>query len=211
MPAMKSVRIPLFFALWLSASAFAAETEQDAADAIKSQDYERAVEIMLPLAEAGSRFAQYNLGVFYEEGIGVEPDAAEAYKWTLLAAKQDDIDAIVRLASMQRDGIGTAQDLEASAQNFLLAAENGNVHGQSNMAHAYLNGIGVARDLEKAAYWLEAAANQGHAHSQYTFAAMLVRGAGVEKDVARGTEYLRRAAAQGHEGAISVLGAAKPK
>ena len=43
--------------------------------------------------EQNNASAQYNLGICYANGQGVEKDYAEAYKWTNLAAAQDDEDA----------------------------------------------------------------------------------------------------------------------
>ena len=40
-------------------------------------------------AEQGDAKAQYNLGIFYENGQGVDKSLDEAIKWFRLAAKQD--------------------------------------------------------------------------------------------------------------------------
>jgi localization factor PodJL len=37
--------------------------------------------------------SQYNLGRLYEEGIGVSQNAAEAYKWYLIAARSGDMES----------------------------------------------------------------------------------------------------------------------
>ena len=37
--------------------------------------------------------SQYNLGILYARGIGVELNLAESYKWLVLAANQGDKDA----------------------------------------------------------------------------------------------------------------------
>jgi TPR repeat protein len=41
-----------------------------------------------PLAEQGDANAQYNLGVFYDNGLGVPQDKARAYMWFNLSAAQ---------------------------------------------------------------------------------------------------------------------------
>jgi localization factor PodJL len=44
-------------------------------------------------ADRGVSDSQYNLGILYARGIGVEQNLAESYKWFALAADQGDADA----------------------------------------------------------------------------------------------------------------------
>jgi TPR repeat protein len=60
----------------------------DADAAIKRRDYATALRIVRPLAERGDANAQYNLGVFYDNGLGVPQDRIRAYMWLDLAAMQ---------------------------------------------------------------------------------------------------------------------------
>lgn len=53
------------------------------------------------LAEKGSAQAQYNLGVCYENGDGVEKDASEAMKWYRIASEQGHKDAETALQKLQ--------------------------------------------------------------------------------------------------------------
>jgi len=52
------------------------------------------------LAEKGDAIAQYNLGVMYDEGKGVEKDEKEAVKWYRKAAEQGDDDAKAALKKL---------------------------------------------------------------------------------------------------------------
>ena len=61
---------------------------EDAEAAIKRRDYTTAARIIRPLAESGNATAQYNLGVFYDNGLGVPQDKINAYMWLSLAAAQ---------------------------------------------------------------------------------------------------------------------------
>jgi len=61
---------------------------EDAETAIKRHDYKTATRIIRPLAESGDATAQYNLGVFYDNGLGVPQDKINAYMWLSLAAAQ---------------------------------------------------------------------------------------------------------------------------
>ena len=57
-------------------------------DAAKSGDFETAIEIFLPLAETSDAPSQEMLGLFFEQGLGVQKDYPKAFKWTQLAAQQ---------------------------------------------------------------------------------------------------------------------------
>jgi TPR repeat protein len=61
---------------------------EDAEAAIKRRDYTTAARIIRPLAESGDATAQHNLGVFYDNGLGVPQDKIKAYIWLSLAAAQ---------------------------------------------------------------------------------------------------------------------------
>ncbi len=56
--------------------------------AIKKRDYATALRLIRPLAEQGDANAQYNLGVFYDNGLGVPQDKVRAYMWFNLSASQ---------------------------------------------------------------------------------------------------------------------------
>jgi len=61
---------------------------EDADAAIKRRDYATALRLIRPLAEQGDAGAQYNLGVFYDNGLSVRQDLVRAYMWFTLSAKQ---------------------------------------------------------------------------------------------------------------------------
>jgi len=74
---------------------------EDANAAIKRRDYATALRLIRPLAEQGNANAQYNLGVFYDNGLGVPQDRVRAHMWLNLAAMQG------------RDGAAAFRDLVA--------------------------------------------------------------------------------------------------
>ena len=63
---------------------------QDGVDAYKRKDYKTAYKLWLPLAEQGNAKAQYNLGVMYRDGNGVQQDYKEAIRLFRLSAEQGD-------------------------------------------------------------------------------------------------------------------------
>lgn len=70
------------------AAPMAAGPLQDADAAVKRHDYATAVRLNRPLAEQGNANAQYNLGTFYDNGLGVPQDKVRAYMWFSLSAAQ---------------------------------------------------------------------------------------------------------------------------
>src|SRR5215813_2876010 len=74
---------------------------EDADAAVKRRDYATAVRLIRPLAEQGDATAQYTLGVFYDNGLGVPQDHISAYMWLNLSAAQG------------RDGAAAFRDLIA--------------------------------------------------------------------------------------------------
>jgi len=77
--------IILFFGF---AHTVAAGPLEDADAAVKKRDYATAVRIIRPLAEQGDARAQYTLGVFYDNGLGVQQDRIISYMWFDLSAAQ---------------------------------------------------------------------------------------------------------------------------
>ena len=61
---------------------------EEADAAMKKRDYAAAARLVRPLAQQGDANAQYILGVFYDNGLGVPQDRVQAYMWLNLAASQ---------------------------------------------------------------------------------------------------------------------------
>ena len=96
------MRIIAAILLMLSLAApVAAGPLEDADAAMKRHDYKTALRLIRPLAEQGDANAQYNLGVFYDNGLGVPQDKVRAYMWFNLSAAQG------------RDGAAAFRDLIA--------------------------------------------------------------------------------------------------
>ena len=93
-------------------------------------DFVEAVKWYRKAAEQGLSQAQYNLGVMYAEGRGVEQNDAEAVKWYRKAAEQI-VSAQTGLGVMYAQGKGVPQnDVEAYAW-FSIAAAQGLIQLQS--------------------------------------------------------------------------------
>ena len=105
-------------------------------------DYNAAYEEWLPLAELGDVEAQYNLGVMYDEGAGVERDLAAAATWYRKAAEQGFVDAQTNLGIMYYHGQGVARDPAEAAYWFREAASHGD-----DEAAGYLQRLAAEADV----------------------------------------------------------------
>jgi TPR repeat protein len=70
------------------AAPVAAGTFEDAVDAHARGDYAKALRLIRPLANDGDASAQFNLGLMYTTGQGVQQDDAAAALWFRKAAEQ---------------------------------------------------------------------------------------------------------------------------
>ena len=77
------------------------------------------------LAEKGDAIAQFNLGVMYDEGQGVEQSFKDAVKWYRKAADQGDADAQSNLGLMYYKGQGVEQDFKEAFKWWKKAADQG--------------------------------------------------------------------------------------
>jgi len=112
-------------------------------------------------AEAGDADAQYNLGLMYVLGEGVEQDFKEAVKWYQKAADQGDAIAQSNLGLMYQKGQGVEQDFKEAAKWWQKAADQGNVDAQNNLGVMYANGQGVEQNFVTGYAWWNIAATNG--------------------------------------------------
>ena len=100
--------------------------------AAQSGDYATALREWKPLAEQGTAFAQYNLGLMYHNGQGVPQDYETAVKWFRLAAEQGDAIAQYNLGLMYALGNGVIQDNVYAHMWWNIAASSGNKMASKN-------------------------------------------------------------------------------
>jgi len=131
------------------------------AAAARAGDFERARREWLPLAEGGHRDAQFNLALFYENGLGVAADGAMAAHWYRQAAEGDDRTAQAYLAEMYAQGLGVARDDVEALRWYRRAAESGHPASQYNVGLFYAIGRGVAPNDTQAYAWLTVAHENG--------------------------------------------------
>ena len=116
-------------------------------------DHAAAFSVFRQLAAAGNALGQYNLGVYYRDGLGVAQDYDAARRWFEAAAAQGYDDALNNLGVLYDHGLGVAQDSNRARQYFEQAAAKGNPYAMYNLGVLYENGRGIERDSEQATHW----------------------------------------------------------
>ena len=148
-------------------------------------------------AQAGSVKEQFQLGLVFYLGKGVQIDRGESARWFRRAAEQGRAGAQYNLGRMYCSGLGVAEDDAEAAKWFRRAAEQGLAKAQFNLGLAYDKGKGVPQDGAEAAKWFRRAAEQEHAQAQYWLGMAYDEGKGVSRDDAEAAKWYRRAAEQG--------------
>jgi len=102
--AQHSFKVAFAFALGaIAPSALAANGNVDALEPIQAQlrlkNFNRAAELLEPLAAANNAQAELLLGNLYRQGLGVNIDASQARHWLMRAAEQGDGRAMYELAT----------------------------------------------------------------------------------------------------------------
>ena len=113
----------------------------------ESGDPVTAAQLLKPLAEAGDAHAQYILGSFYDEGLGVSLDHCRALHWYELAAELGLAEAAVKLGESHFLGRCMSQDLDRAAQYYTRAAALGgsSAQGLLSILYDYMAHFDVAR------------------------------------------------------------------
>ena len=133
---LKSLRV----LLWLALCVLPLSACADASDADTLRK-------LTALAEQGSAAAQYNVGMFHNNGIGTAKDPRTAFRWFERAAAE----AGYSLAQGDVGNIyGKRSDWPQAVKWWAAAAEQGYAPAAYNLANAYQRGQGVPKDQVKA-------------------------------------------------------------
>ena len=165
-----------------------------------------AVKWLRKAAEQNHATAQFNLGVFYREGLGVAANYVEAVKWFRQAAEQNLAEAQVNLGACYDSGHGVPTDFVEAVKWYRRAADQNLAEAQHNLGVCYRDGQGVATNDVEAVKWFRRAAEQNYAKAQNELGTFYLEGRGVETDYAQAVRWFRQAAEQGEPHAQMNLG-----
>lgn len=135
--------------------AYANSPAYAAARAKSKQDEMRIFDITDAKARRGDPVAEYQLGNFYRDGVGVDQDLAQAVGCWGAAALHGHARAQTTLGDcFTKGGRGVERDLVQAAKMYRMAARQGDLIGLQRIAECYLSGQGVVKDeVEAYAYF----------------------------------------------------------
>jgi TPR repeat protein len=109
----------------------------------------------------GHSISQYNLGIMYEFGNGINQDKNEAFRLYKLAAGHGHREAQYSVGYCYDGGIGVQQDPYEAARWYESAAKQGHHEAQFNLGNLCKAGRGIKKDLRAAMKWYQLAADGG--------------------------------------------------
>jgi TPR repeat protein len=141
------------------------------------------------LAEWGKTTSQYELGLMYYKGQGVEQNYKEAFKWFRVSAQKGLPDAQFYLGLMYYEGKAVACNYSNALYLFLAAAKQGQTEAQFILGDMYISGQGVKRNYIKAYAWTSIAYKNGYdqAEQNLQFLNKEMTAAELEKAMAEAT------------------------
>ncbi len=163
----------------------------------------KALEWFMVAAKQGHIEAAYYVGLYYQNGKGVEQNISEAIKWYEKAAIKNDRDALYHLAMI----LIRLEDKEWTTIFELLmrAAKQNHPNAQYNLAVMYQKGDGVEVNVEQSIYWYEKAAQAGLPNAQYNLGMIYYEGRLVDKDEEKARSLWQQAAKQGFDPAVKLM------
>ncbi|MCW8917444.1 MAG: sel1 repeat family protein [Gammaproteobacteria bacterium] len=165
----------------------------DGLAAFNAGDYAQAFAIWKPLAEAGDIKARYNLGLMFQQGLGVAKDPHQARQLFAAAAKQGDADAQYQLGFIYYQGEGVFRSNKDAHHWWSLAAAQHHPRAQYNLAVLHAYGIGIATDHDKALKLWHAASMQGYRDAIEVMIRVYQNGEfGVTADPSKAAEWRQR-------------------
>ena len=123
----------------------------DAVKYLKQKEYTKAFNELQPLAEQDHVYAQLNLGRIYRDGLGVEKNAKEAFKWFEKAANQGSNDGLHHLGNSYASGKGAMKNKALAMQSYKKAADNGHAASMHSMGAMH----SINKDYKKATEWFK--------------------------------------------------------
>lgn len=173
---------------------------------IEAEEYDAAIALLTPLAEAGDADAQFVLG--YLHFTSAEVDPAWAKEWLQKAAAQDHAEACYELSYWIDDNHTGPPVDEAGWRLLHKAAELGSSQAQYDLGATYATGdYGLPLNAEVSRVWYTRAAEQGNVDAQYNLGMMWLDGEGGSIDTRVGLEWVTKAASREEPDAMSKFAA----
>lgn len=112
-------------------------------------------------AKRGNTDAQYQLGIIYLKGLGVNKSPEDAAYWFRKAAQNGHSASQFEIGRCFETGTGVLEDQRIATEWLWRAADHGHADAALHLARHYRDGIGKPRDIEKARRYYKQAKQGG--------------------------------------------------
>ncbi|MFH2002011.1 MAG: tetratricopeptide repeat protein [Planctomycetota bacterium] len=164
--------------------------------------FQRAIQLVEPLAVAGSSNAQMFMGLMCEEGQGTPQSYQAAKSWYLKSAEQGNCVSQYAIGLLYTRGLAVPKSMEAARKWLELAAKNGHEGARFRLT---LMDYNFKNDKELLEYYRNAA-EEGTVEAQYLLGQRFKDGKGLYRNDEAARHWLGKAASKGHEKAMQALG-----
>ena len=113
---------------------------------LQQGEYGRAMHIFELRSAAGDLVATHELGIMYEQGLGVSVDYARARAYFTKGMKAGDGAGMASIGRMYEQGHGVAVDYLQSRRYYTLAMDAGDPFGATLLGITYQHGLGAPVD-----------------------------------------------------------------
>lgn len=129
------------------------ELNKQSKELLTNKEYEKAFPVLREAAKLGNAEAQYNLGYFLQNGIGITKDEKEAFEWYQKSSDKGFNDGHYAMMMAYANGRGTQANMEKAFEYALKCANNDDATCMWNIVNCYKRGLGTQKDMEKMLLW----------------------------------------------------------
>lgn len=157
---------------------------------------------ILKNAKAGDLKAELEVGIAYNEGVGVDKDFKAAAEWFQKAADRDSAKAHQLLGLAYESGRGVEKNSKVACEHFQKSSDLGDEIGSVDLGQCYyFETVGWPKDHKKAVELWSGAAQKGLPRAMLFLGLSYFDGPGAkEKDKALGLQWVEKAALSNPEG-----------
>jgi len=167
---------------------------EEASNHYKQKNFKKAFSLYKQLAYKGNVDAQYNLGIFYYNGIGVKQNKVLAFIWLSTASSKNHSLAQNKLGYMYEKGeIPDIKNKKHALEQYLKSAKQDYNIAQLNLG-MYYNQLTDKNSLKQAFYWYTKAANNGNVAAMNNLANMYYFGQSIKHDYQKAASLYKKAA-----------------
>lgn len=150
-------------------------------------------------AQNGSAYAEYWLGIFYQNGWVVAESAKVAAHWFTLAGRhRDSVAAESKVGARYADDDSGVHDMGKALVWYHRAADKRDLNAELALGDFYITSH-EASDIKLALTWYGKASAQHSVEADYNIGQIYLRGVGIPQDLGQAHKWLLSAAQRGYE------------